>query len=62
MLDGGHLVMYAAEFVRGKPLGAKAQEYGVGFGLILLTLIFVFVTWNDLEHFGVIEFFKNLIG
>lgn len=61
MLDGGHLVFYAAEFVRGKPLGPKAQEYGFGFGLILLILIFVFVTWNDLEHFRVIEFLKNLV-
>lgn len=61
MLDGGHLVFYAAEFVRGRPLGPRAQEYGIGFGLILLILIFVFVTWNDLESFGVIEFFKNLV-
>lgn len=61
MLDGGHLVFYAAEFVRGKPLGPRAQEYGFGFGLILLILIFVFVTWNDLEHFRVIEFLKNLV-
>lgn len=61
MLDGGHLVFYAAEFVRGRPLGPKAQEYGFGFGLILLILIFVFVTWNDLEHFRVIEFLKNLV-
>ena len=61
MLDGGHLVFYAAEFVRGRPLGERAQEYGFGFGLILLILIFVFVTWNDLEHFRVIEFLKNLV-
>jgi len=61
MLDGGHLVFYAAEFVRGRPLGPRAQEYGFGFGLILLVLIFVFVTWNDLEHFKVIEFLKNLV-
>jgi len=61
MLDGGHLVFYAAEFVRGRPLGARAQEYGFGFGLILLILVFVFVTWNDLEHFRVIEFLKNLV-
>ncbi len=61
MLDGGHLVFYAAEFVRGRPLGPRAQEYGFGFGLILLVLIFVFVTWNDLEHFRVIEFLKNLV-
>ncbi len=48
ILDGGHLVFYAAEAIRGKPLGPKAQEYGFGFGLILLILIFVFVTWNDI--------------
>jgi regulator of sigma E protease len=57
MLDGGHLVFYAAELIRGKPLNEKAQEYGFGFGLILLIMIFVFVTWNDLEHFQVIQFF-----
>ncbi len=62
MLDGGHLVFYAAEAVRGRPLGQRAQEYGFGFGMILLILVFVFVTWNDLEHFRVIEFIKNLIS
>lgn len=62
VLDGGHLVFYAAEFIRGKPLGAKAQEYGFGFGLILLILLFVFVTWNDLEHLRAIEYLKNLLS
>jgi regulator of sigma E protease len=62
MLDGGHLVFYAAEFVRGKPIGEKAQEYGFGFGLVLLASIFIFVTWNDLEHFRVIEFIKDLVS
>ncbi|MBT3604432.1 MAG: RIP metalloprotease RseP [Candidatus Latescibacteria bacterium] len=62
MLDGGHLVFYAAELIRGKPLNEKAQEYGFGFGLILLIMIFVFVTWNDLEHFQVIQFFRDLIS
>ena len=35
MLDGGHLVYYAIEAVRGKPLGPKAQEWGfrIGFSL-----------------------------
>ncbi len=28
MLDGGHLLFYAAEAIRGKPLGIGAQEYG----------------------------------
>ena len=48
MLDGGHLVFYAAEALRGQPLGPKAQEYGFRFGLILVLVLFVFVTWNDI--------------
>ncbi|MGB0682813.1 MAG: RIP metalloprotease RseP [Magnetovibrionaceae bacterium] len=58
MLDGGHLVFYACEAVRGKPLNAKAQEYGFRFGLALVLLLMVFVTWNDLGHFGVFDLFK----
>lgn len=60
MLDGGHLAFYAAEAVRGRPLGPKAQEYGFRFGLILVLVLFVFVTWNDLVHLRVIEFIKEL--
>lgn len=48
MLDGGHLMFYAAEAVRGRPLGPRAQEYGFRFGLILVLLLMVFVTWNDI--------------
>jgi regulator of sigma E protease len=48
MLDGGHLAFYAIEAVLGRPLGAKAQEYGFRFGLVLVMMLFVFVTWNDL--------------
>ena len=48
MLDGGHLAFYLAEAVRGKPFGPKAQEYGFRFGLILVLVLFVFVTWNDI--------------
>lgn len=62
MLDGGHLVFYAVEAVLGRPLNERAQEYGFRFGLILVLVLFVFVTWNDLEHRGVFEFFRNLAG
>ena len=60
MLDGGHLVFYAAEAIRGRPLEPKVQEYGFRFGLILVLSLFVFVTWKDLEHLRVIEFIKEL--
>lgn len=50
VLDGGHLLFYAAEAVRGKPLGQKAQEYGFRIGLALVLTLMVFATWNDLVH------------
>ncbi|SDF70651.1 regulator of sigma E protease [Limimonas halophila] len=48
MLDGGHLLFYAIEAVRGRPLGERAQEYGFRIGLALVLTLLVFVTWNDL--------------
>ncbi|HEC90459.1 MAG TPA: RIP metalloprotease RseP [Alphaproteobacteria bacterium] len=61
MLDGGHLAFYAVEAVRGRPLGARVQEYGFRFGLILVFLLMIFATWNDLVQLKVIEFLKELI-
>jgi regulator of sigma E protease len=50
VLDGGHLLFYAAEAIRGKPLGQRAQEYGFRIGLALVLTLMVFATWNDLVH------------
>jgi regulator of sigma E protease len=61
VLDGGHLLFYAAEAIRGRPLGQKAQEYGFRLGLALVMTLMVFATWNDLVHLGIVEFFKRLI-
>ena len=47
VLDGGHLMFYAAEAVRGKPLSQKLQKYSFRFGLALVLLLMVFATWND---------------
>ena len=60
MLDGGHLAFYAVEAIRGKPIGPQAQEYGFRFGLILVLVLVVFVTWNDLVHLRVFEIIKDL--
>ncbi len=61
VLDGGHLIYYAAEAVRGRPLGPQVQEYGFRFGMILVFLLLIFATWNDLVQLKVFEFFKQLI-
>jgi len=60
MLDGGHLVFYAFEAIRGKPLSEKAQEYGFRLGLTLVLGLMVFATWNDLVQLKVFDFIKQL--
>jgi regulator of sigma E protease len=49
MLDGGHLVFYAIEAVRGRPPGAVAQEWAYRFGLSLVLALMLFATWNDVS-------------
>lgn len=48
MLDGGHLLFYGFEAVRGKPLGERAQELGLRLGLMVVFGIMIFATWNDI--------------
>ena len=49
MLDGGHLVFYAIEAVRGRPLGERAQDIGFKIGLAFVLGLFILVTFNDLR-------------
>lgn len=60
MLDGGHLVFYAIEAIRGKPLSEKAQEYGFRLGLTLVLGLMIFSTWNDLVQLKVFDFVTQL--
>jgi regulator of sigma E protease len=53
VLDGGHLLFYLAEAIRGRPVPPRAQEYGFRAGLALLAGLFILATWNDLTHFGI---------
>lgn len=48
MLDGGHLVFYAAEALRGKPVSERIQEYAFRFGLAILVTLMVFANLNDI--------------
>ncbi|MBX4972394.1 RIP metalloprotease RseP [Rhizobium lentis] len=49
VLDGGHLMFYAVEAVRGKPLGSKTQEIAFRIGLAMILTLMVFTTWNDIS-------------
>jgi regulator of sigma E protease len=52
VLDGGHLLFYLAEAIRGRPIPPRAQEYGFRAGLALIASLFILATWNDLLHLG----------
>lgn len=47
MLDGGHLLFYAFEAVRGRPLSERAQDIGFRIGFAALIMLMAFATWND---------------
>ncbi|AXS40414.1 RIP metalloprotease RseP [Breoghania sp. L-A4] len=50
MLDGGHLMFYAYEALRGRPLSEKVQDIGFRIGIALVLMLMVFATWNDVVH------------
>lgn len=62
LLDGGHLVYYGAEKLRGRPLSEKVQEYGMRFGLACVLTLMVVATWNDLVHLKVVQYIANLFS
>jgi regulator of sigma E protease len=50
LLDGGYLLFYLVEAVRGRPLSERAQELGFRIGLGLVLMLMVFATYNDIRH------------
>jgi len=49
LLDGGHLLFYAIEAVRGRPLSERAQEIGFRIGLAVVLMLMIFATYNDIR-------------
>ena len=48
MLDGGHLLFYAIEAVRGRPLSERTQEIGLRVGIALVAMLVIFSTSHDI--------------
>ena len=48
LLDGGHLLFYAIETIRGRPLSERAQEVGFRIGLAIVVMLMIFATFNDI--------------
>ncbi|SEN78481.1 regulator of sigma E protease [Nitrosospira multiformis] len=50
VLDGGHLMYYVIEIVKGSPLSAKAMEIGQQVGMALLFALMAFAIYNDINR------------
>uniref|UniRef100_UPI0035C970C2 M50 family metallopeptidase n=1 Tax=uncultured Sphingomonas sp. TaxID=158754 RepID=UPI0035C970C2 len=59
LLDGGHLLFYAIEAIRRRPVTPAIQEWAFRGGLVAILALMVMVTFNDLGAFGL---WKSLTG
>jgi regulator of sigma E protease len=50
LLDGGHLLFYSIEALRGRPLSERAQEVGFRIGFAIVLMLMIFATFNDIVH------------
>ena len=50
VLDGGHLLFYLVELVRGRPLSDRVQGYGMQIGIALVLCVMLFAVFNDLAR------------
>jgi regulator of sigma E protease len=50
LLDGGHLLFYGIEALRGRPLSERAQEFGFRIGIALVAMLMIFATYNDIRN------------
>ncbi|MEN8236803.1 MAG: RIP metalloprotease RseP [Pseudomonadota bacterium] len=62
MLDGGHLLFYFIEAIRGRPLSERAQEYGFRIGFFMVLALMLFATWNDLRKLQVFQKIASLFS
>lgn len=50
VLDGGHLVFYTAELIRGRPLSERIQAIGLRFGLAVMLTMMILAFFNDITR------------
>lgn len=61
MLDGGHLLFYAIEAVRRRPVAPEAMEWAYRGGLAAVFALMLLVTINDLGNFGLWRALSGLL-
>ena len=62
ILDGGHLLFYAAEAIYGRPIPPRAMDIGLRFGVAIILSLFFVTTFNDLTRLGAVSWVAHLFG
>jgi regulator of sigma E protease len=50
VLDGGHLLYYTVEAIKGSPVSDRVTEIGQRVGFLLLGLLMIFAFYNDINR------------
>jgi regulator of sigma E protease len=60
VLDGGNIVLYVLEGIKGKPLSQRFQDVFVFTGFAAVMTLMIVATWNDLMRYKVVSWVANL--
>ncbi len=50
VLDGGHLLYYVIEIIKGGPVSERVMEIGQQIGMVLLAALMAFAFYNDINR------------
>lgn len=60
VLDGGQILMSAIEWIIGKPIPEKVQQYIFGSGFVVVICLMLYATWNDLMRYKIFQMIRGL--
>jgi regulator of sigma E protease len=52
VLDGGHLLFYVIEAIKGSPVSERIQQFGLQLGVVLLLGVTILAVYNDIVRLG----------
>jgi regulator of sigma E protease len=62
LLDGGHLLFYLIEAVKGKPLNESIMDFTSKAGFVFIIGLMVFFTWNDIVQLRIFDAIRGLFS
>ena len=64
ILDGGHLLFFLIEAVKGKPVSLKVREVAQQVGLFIILLLVILVFYNDIFRYkdDIVRFFRGIFS